>query len=65
MASEDRILSVSRMADSLIEAGHTGMPNHGAILEYHVITTCEQIDDDIQMHKKKTTYSPTNSHPNV
>ena len=38
MASEDRILSVNRMADSLIEAGHTGMPNHDAILEHHVIT---------------------------
>ena len=58
MASEDRILSVTRMADSLIEAGHTGMPNHGAILEYHVITTCEQIDDNRQMHKKKHILQP-------
>ena len=58
MASEDRILSVTRMADSLIEAGHTGMPNHGAILEYHVITTCEQIDDNSQMHKKKHILQP-------
>ena len=51
MASEDRILSVSRMADSLIEAGHTGMPNHGAILEYHVITTCEQINNNTKNKK--------------
>ena len=61
MASEDRILSVNRMADSLIEAGHTGMHNHDAILEHHVITTCEQMADNIQMDDEP--YCPTNSYP--
>ena len=63
MASEDRILSVNRMADSLIEAGHTGMPNHDEILEHHVITTCEQMADNIKMNDEP--YFPTNSHPSV
>ena len=63
MASEDRILSVNRMADSLIEAGHTGMPNHDVILEHHVIITCEQMADNVQMDDEP--YCPTNSHPSV